>query len=104
MDYLRCVCEQAQYRPKLGSQEPKELFSCTGDGKARICMYGSQAAITAFSNFERLGAAMATEQQRAAFTQMVSIMRSDSGSELCLDASELQDVLLGVREGRGAQQ
>jgi hypothetical protein len=98
MDYLKCVCDQAQFRPKLGSQEQKEIFARTGDAKARICLYGSHEALSAFSDFELLGAAMATKEQRAAFTQMVSIMRTDSGSAAVGSSDEIQNVLLGVRE------
>lgn len=96
MDYLKCVSEQAQFRPKIGTPELKELFSRTGDAKARICLYGSKQVVTAFSLFEVLGASMASEEQRDAFTNMVSIMRTDSGSEVCVNNTELQNVLLGV--------
>ena len=98
MDYLKCVCEQAQFRPKIGTQEQKELFSRTGDAKARICLYGSKQAVAAFSRFEELGASMSTKEQRDAFTNMVSIMRTDSGSEVCASNADLQNVLLGVHE------
>ncbi|WKE65157.1 hypothetical protein PVT67_16055 [Gallaecimonas kandeliae] len=96
MDYLQCVCELAQFRPQNGTQEQRSLFAKTGDAKARICLYGSNKAILAFSNFERLGASMNTPQQREAFTSMVSIMRSDSGSKSCPEPSALQDIILGV--------
>jgi len=98
MDNLTCVCEQAQFRPKIGSQEQKEIFARTGDAKARICLYGSNEAISAFSDFELLGAAMASKEQRGAFTKMVSIMRTDSGSSAVGSSNEIQNVLLGVRE------
>ncbi|PCJ43634.1 MAG: hypothetical protein COA71_01815 [SAR86 cluster bacterium] len=98
MDYLKCVCEQAQFRPKIGTQEQKELFSRTGDAKARICLYGSKQAVSAFSSFEELGAGMVSKEQREAFTAMVSIMRTDSGSEVCVNNSELQNVLLGIHD------
>lgn len=98
MDYLKCVCEQAQFRPLLGTKEQKEMFSRTGDAKARICLYGSKEAVSAFSHFEVLGAAMTSKEQRLAFTKMVSIMRRDSGSDVCADDYDLQNVLLGVRD------
>jgi hypothetical protein len=98
MDYLKCVCEQAQLRPSVGSQEQKEIFARTGDAKARICLYGSNEVNSAFSNFEILGATMLNKEQRAAFTKMVSIMRTDSGSVAVGSSSEIQNVLLGVRE------
>lgn len=96
MDYLKCVCEQAQLRPKENSPEKKELFAHTGDAKARICLYGSNRAIQAFSTFEKLGATMSNSQQRQAFTEMVSIMRVDSGSERGAEATDIQNVLLGI--------
>lgn len=98
MDYLKCVCEQAQFRFKENTKERQELFSRTGDAKARICLYGSNSAIEEFANFEKLGASMGSEEQRKAFTKMVSIMRSDSGSELSSNPNNLQIVLLGDRE------
>lgn len=98
MDYLKCVCEQAQFRLLPGTKEQKELFTRTGDAKARICLFGSRDAVLAFSRFEVLGAAMVSKDQRAAFTQMVSVMRTDSGSEICVNVSDLQNVLLGVHD------
>jgi len=98
MDYLKCVCEQATLRPTPNSQEKKELFARTGDSKARICLYGSNKAINAFSNFEKLGATMNTSKQRQVFVNMVAIMRTDSGSELGAEANDLENVLLGYRE------
>ena len=84
--------------PKLERKSKKELFSRTGDAKARICLYGSKQAVAAFSRFEELGASMGSKEQRDAFTDMVSIMRTDSGSEVCANNTELQNVLLGVHE------
>ncbi len=96
MDYLKCVCEQAQYRYKSGSSEQKELFSRTGDAKARICLYGSKKVISAFSCFEELGASMGSPEQRNSFVQMVLDMRNDSGSEDGAKAKEIQNVILGI--------
>lgn len=96
MDYLKCVCELAQFRPKFGSQEQKELASRTGDAKARICLYGSNKVISAFSKFEQLGATMNTLEQRNAFTSMVAEMRADSGTSPCDNMSAIQDIILGV--------
>lgn len=98
MDYLKCVCEQAQFRFKENTKGRQELFSRTGDAKARICLYGSNHAIESFAKFEKLGASMGSNEQRQAFTNMVSIMRTDSGSELSSAPDNLQIVLLGHRE------
>ena len=98
MDYLKCVCEQACLRPTENSQGKKELFSRTGDAKARICLYGSNKAISSFSCFEKLGASMNTIEQREAFTNMVAVMRTDSGSELGAEAVDIKNVLLGYRD------
>jgi len=98
MDYLKCVCEQAQFRFKEENKEKQELFSRTADAKARICLYGSKEAIQAFSQFEKLGASMGSIEQRTAFTSMVSIMRADSGGEIGTDPEDIQIVLLGIRD------
>ena len=95
MDYLKCVCEQAQFRYTEDTIERKQLFTKTGDAKARICLYGSSSAIQAFAKFEKLGASMATEDQRTAFTNMVEIMRHDSGGKKSFNPEFLQIVLLG---------
>jgi hypothetical protein len=98
MDYLKCVCEQAQFRFKENTKDRAELYSRTADSKARICLYGSVKSIHAFSMFEKLGASMNTAEQREAFTNMVSIMRHDSGSEIGAHIEDLQVVLLGYHE------
>jgi hypothetical protein len=98
MDYLNCVTDLAQFRPKENSKERIELSAKTGDAKARICLYGSNKAITAFSQFEELGATMNTDEQRQSFTNMVSIMRMDSGSEGGVNSKALQNVLLGIHK------
>ncbi len=58
----------------------------------------SLKAITAFSAFEKLGASMNTSEQRMAFTNMVSIMRIDSGNKLGAHIEDLQIVLLGYHK------
>lgn len=73
----------------------REIFARTADAKARICLYGSTAAIQAFSLFEKLGATMNSGQQRNAFTSMVLIMRNDSGSQSGAKIEDLKIVLLG---------
>lgn len=80
-----------------GSKEQKELYARTGDAKARICLYGSDKVISAFSQFEILGASMGTQEQRDAFTNMVSTMRSDSGSKSIPKGKDIQNILLGTR-------
>lgn len=94
-DYLKGVCEQAQLVIKPQSQVTREIFARTADAKARICLYGSTAAIQAFASFEKLGATMNSDQQRNAFTGMVSIMRNDSGSQSGARIEDLKIVLLG---------
>lgn len=96
MDFLKCVSEQAQLKPQPGTQDQKELFSRAGDAKARICLYGSNDVISAFSKFEQLGASMATLEQRQAFTSMVAEMRADSGSKPSNNLTAIQHVILGA--------
>ena len=95
MDYLKCVCEQAQLARQSKAPKLSEIFARTADAKARICLYGSTEAIQAFSTFEKLGATMNTEEQRKAFTTMVLIMRNDSGSQSGAKIEDLERVLLG---------
>lgn len=96
-EYLSCVCEHANLGRQRQSQEGKELAARTADAKCRICLYGSSSVVAAFAEFETLGATMNTEEQRAAFTRMVSIMRNDSASKGQVKLSALQVVLLGVQ-------
>ncbi|MEO7539309.1 MAG: hypothetical protein ABIV21_04740 [Pyrinomonadaceae bacterium] len=60
-------------------------------------LYGSSRAIATFSGFGRLGALTKTEAQKAAFVEMVSVMRTDSGGELAL-SQDIQTVLMGSQE------
>lgn len=95
-DYLKCVSEHAHPAQFLESTDGHELGARTADSKCRICLYGSSPAIEAFAEFERLGAAMNTSQQRSVFTRMVAIMRHDSTSTPNVSSEDLQTVLLGV--------
>ncbi len=98
MDYLKCVVDLAQFMPQPKSKESIEIFARTGDSKARICLYGSNEAIKAFSVFEERGARMETSDQRQAFIDMVAIMRIDSGSKVNSDPDDIQNILLGFKE------
>jgi hypothetical protein len=97
-DYLKCVCEQAQLVVQLQARETRKIFARTADAKARICLYGSTAAIRTFSVFEKLGASMKTDEQRKVFCNMVLTMRSDSGSQSGAKIEDLEKVLLGHHE------
>lgn len=100
MDYLKCVCEQAQFKFKPDSKDRMELFSRIADAKYRICLYGSNETINSFAHFEKLGATINSDEQMQTFTKMVSIMRTDSGNELCDNYENLQIVLLGNHKKR----
>ena len=96
-DYLKCVSEQANLGVQRQSREGRELGSKTADAKCRVCLYGSSSAITRFAEFEKLGAAMGTQDQRTTFTRMVDVMRNDSSSGGQVELKDLEAVLLGVR-------
>ncbi len=98
IDYINSVSEQAQFHPKMGSNEQKEIYCRTANAKGRICLYGSKKVISAFSKFEELGAGMNTPEQREAFIKMISLMRIDSGSKDCENNTEIQNVILGIRK------
>jgi len=93
-DYLRCVSEHAN-PDQMRSSDGHDLGARTADAKCRICLYGSSQVVAAFAQFERLGATMNSQQQQAAFTQMVTIMRHDSTGLADVAANDLQVVLLG---------
>jgi len=94
MDYLKCVCEQAQLIVQNKSNDNKEIFARTVDAKARICLYGTKNTIEAFSKFEKLGATLNTPERRRAFCNMVSNMRTDSGSENLPNIEDIEIILL----------
>ena len=96
MDYLNSLAEGAQFQYELGTKEQKEMFYRTADAKARICLYGSKEVISAFSKYEEIGGAFHTDEHRDVFTNMVSIMRIDSGSERIDNPQEIQNVILGI--------
>jgi hypothetical protein len=83
-DYLRCVSEQANLSPNPNSSEHKQL------------LYGAQAVVASFAEFERLDASMRTQEQRSAFTQMVQSMRKDAIGSAATEA-DLEVLLLGAR-------
>lgn len=94
-DFLKCVSEHANLRAPRESAEGRDLGFRTADAKCRICLYGSPVVVSAFATFERLGATMNTEAQRAAFTQLVLEMRNDSAPNGQVEPAELETVLLG---------
>ena len=97
-DYLQCVSEHANLRPPHQSTEGRQLGARTADSKCRITLYGSPAVVESFANFERLGASMASTEQRAAFTHMVQEMRTDALGGPKASEADLEAVLLGVRD------
>jgi hypothetical protein len=97
-DYLKCVCEQAQLGGKVQPGEIRDIFARTADAKTRVCLYGSTQAVEAFAAFERLGAKMATKEQRRTFTTMVALMRDDSGSDKGVQLESLEIVIMGHRD------
>ena len=97
-DYLTCVSEHAHLGRPRHSQESRELFARTTDAKCRICLYGSSLVIEAFAAFETLGAVVKTDEQRAAITGMVALMRSDSESGEQVKLPALEVVLLGAKQ------
>ena len=96
-DYLQCVSEHANLGLKRDSNEGRQLGARTADAKCRISLYGAKLVIEAFAKFERLGAAMGTDEQGKAFTDLVAAMRCDALGSSAVDQSHLEVVLLGPR-------
>jgi len=97
LDYLRNASELAQLRSQSSTDEVKQLLARTTDAKSRICLYGSRPTIEAFAKFERLGAVLITDEQLESFTNMVALMRQDSGTRDVAELDDLKTVLMGVR-------
>ena len=95
-DYLLCVSEHANLRPDRHSPDGLQLGVRTADAKCRISLYGSPKVISAFANFERLGAAMNTAEQRSAFVNMIWSMRKDVRADNVVVKGDLETVLLGA--------
>lgn len=96
-DYLQCVSEHANLGHQRSSAEGRQLGAKTADSKCRISLYGAPAVISAFANFERLGAAVNTSEQCSAFTNMVTAMRQDAIGNSSVVQADLEAVLLGSR-------
>ena len=94
-DYLKCVCEEAHLGETGGEEAAYGLGGRTADAKSRVCLYGSSQVISAFAAFDEAGAATRTAEQCRLFTEMVSLMRQDSGVSDMPELSALQTVLLG---------
>ncbi len=95
-DYMLCVCQLATVGTQGGEDAAYGLNTRTADAKSRICLYASSEIIEAFSRFELLGATMNTPEQRKAFTNMVALMRKDSGASEAVNLGNIETVLLGV--------
>nr|NJM04643.1 hypothetical protein [Desulfobacula sp.] len=93
-DFLRCVCEHISPE-KLSTLSKHDLDTRTADAKCRVCLYGSVPVISAFAEFERLGATINTPQQMEAFTSMVHFMRKDSAISAQAPSSDVQAILFG---------
>ncbi len=96
-DYLQCVSEHANLGHQRNSTEGRQLGAKTADSKCRISLYGAPSVISAFANFERLGATMNTNEQCSAFTEMVAAMRKDALGNSSVTPADLEAVLLGPR-------
>jgi hypothetical protein len=96
-DYLQCVSEHANLEHSNISSEGRQLRAKTADAKCRISLYAAPAVISAFANFERLGAATKTPEQCSAFTKMVIAMREDTLGSSSVTQVDLEAVLMGVR-------
>lgn len=99
-DYLQCVSEIANLGHQRNSIEGSQLGAKTADSKCRIVLYGAPGVISAFANFERLGAVMNTSEQCSAFTEMVAAMRKDALGNSSVTATDLEVVLLGTRHAK----
>lgn len=96
-DYLQCVSAHANLGHGGSTTEGRQLGAETADAKCRISLYGAPTVISAFAAFERLGAAMQTDEQCGAFISMVAAMREDALGGSTASPTDLEAVVLGVR-------
>lgn len=95
-DYLQCVSEQATLGHQQQSTERQQLWARIADAKCRISLYGAPAVMAAFAKFERMGAAINSEEQRRAFVDMVLAMRQDALGNSLINHADIEIILLGV--------
>jgi len=93
-DYLKAISDSAHVVQRQ-SPEAREIVAKAADAKTRICLYGSKGVVTALAEFERTGAAMKTDAQVSAFSNLVSEMREDSGVKIQAPINDLQTILFG---------
>jgi hypothetical protein len=94
LDYFKGISEQV-HRTDLQELEDRDPLGRVADAKARICLYGSRDVIRSLASFENLGAALSSNEQRAAFVAMVAAMRADSGVVPPPESRDIEIVLLG---------
>ena len=92
-DYLQCVSEHANLGYQKLSTESRQLYAKTADAKCRISLYGASDVIAAFAKFERMGATMATDEQRGVFADMVLAMRLDTFGKSLVNHADIEAVL-----------
>ncbi|HEY4081345.1 MAG TPA: hypothetical protein VGM81_11645 [Burkholderiaceae bacterium] len=101
-DYLQCVSEHANLGHARQSTDGRQLAAKTAEAKCRISLYGAAPVVSAFAQFERLGATMNTAEQRHAFAQMVVEMRRDAIGNAKANFADIEAVLLGAAASKGA--
>ncbi|WP_395341201.1 hypothetical protein PN836_018660 [Ningiella sp. W23] len=94
-DYLKAISEDASHNYESGSVEQKNIYSKIADAKARICLYGSNEVVTAYSEFLALGGVFETQKQKESFAKVFSLMRKDSGGKEIVNLKEIEIILLG---------
>lgn len=87
-DYLRGVADGANL--DLNSNQ-REIDARVSDAEARICLYGSPQVIRLLSEFKLKGNATISEEQCAAFVEIIQAMREDDR----VDGATLHTILIG---------
>ncbi len=95
VDYLSAVSKFAQ-KAKTHPKQRTELFGEAADAKARVCIYGSSAAIGLLAEIERSGAILASKESISVFVKLCMQMRSEGDmSEETVPKEDLELVLFG---------
>jgi hypothetical protein len=90
-DYLLGIADAAHL--DLNSNQ-REIDARVSDAEARICLYGSPKVIRLLGEFKLKGNATISEEQCAAFIEIIQAMRDDDS----VDGATLHTILIGPKK------
>ena len=90
-DYIRGVAS-------LAARKSEEGKTIVADAKARIAIYGTSNVIAGLSQFDEVGATLASDKGQRAFLEVVLAMRKGSnGMSDSVEQRDIYDLLFGSK-------